>query len=84
MDNNGNKPKCESCGVLLVESRKFIASTNMYWNRPWGNALKMSSPVIPHACPMCGRVFLYLGDRNRILREFNGLPEDKKNSLLNG
>lgn len=73
-----NHPKCESCGELLVQSRKFIASTHMYWNRPWGGTLKMSVAVIPYACMVCGRVYLYLGDRNKILREFKDLPDEQK------
>ena len=70
-----NSYKCGACGHSLIQSRKFLASTNMYWNRPWSNALKMSVPVIPYACMHCGRVFLYLGDKNKILREFKDLPE---------
>jgi len=84
MDIKENKPKCDSCGGLLVRSRKFIASTNMYWNRPWGSALKMSGPVIPYACLNCGRVYLFLGDKNKIIREFEGLPEDEKEKIKEG
>jgi predicted RNA-binding Zn-ribbon protein involved in translation (DUF1610 family) len=74
-----NHPKCDTCGAELVQSRKFMASTYMYWHRPWGSSLKMSSAVIPFACMSCGRVFLYLGDKNKILREFKDLPvEDRK------
>ncbi|MEE9150865.1 MAG: hypothetical protein V3U20_03425 [Thermoplasmata archaeon] len=78
MDIKGSKPKCDSCDGVLVRSRKFIVSTNMYWNRPWGSALKMSAPVIPYACTSCGRVYLFLGDKNKIIREFSGLSEDEK------
>jgi DNA-directed RNA polymerase subunit RPC12/RpoP len=78
MDIKNDQLKCESCGSPLVRSRKFIASTNMYWNRPWGSALKMSAPVIPYACMNCGRIYLYLGDKKKIIREFNELPENEK------
>lgn len=81
MDLKEDHPKCDSCDGVLVRSRKFIASTNVYWNRPWGSALKMSAPVIPFACMNCGRVYLYLGDKKKIIREFNGLPEDMKNQM---
>ncbi len=81
MDVKDGQPKCDSCDGVLVRSRKFIASTNMYWNRPWGSALKMSSPVIPYACMNCGRVYLFLGDKKKIIREFNGLPDDTKNQM---
>ncbi|UCE73933.1 MAG: hypothetical protein JSV56_13080 [Methanomassiliicoccales archaeon] len=79
MGSEENAFKCDSCGDSLVRSRKFMASTYMYWNRPWGSALKMSAPVIPYACMSCGRVYLYIGDRKKILREFNDQPEaDRK------
>jgi hypothetical protein len=79
MEIEDNRPKCDTCGRALVHSRKFIASTNVYWNKPWGSALKMSVPVIPHACMKCGRVYFYLGDRKKIIREFNDQPEaDRK------
>lgn len=81
MDLKEDHPKCDSCGGLLVRSRKFIASTNMYWNRPWGSALKMSAPVIPFACMNCGRIYLYLGDKKKIIREFNELSDDTKNQM---
>lgn len=81
MDIQNGQPKCESCGAQLVRSRKFIASTNMYWNRPWGSALKMSAPVIPYACMNCGRIYLYLGDKKKIIREYNELPENEKKSI---
>lgn len=81
MDINENTPKCDSCNVALMRSRKFIASTNMYWNRPWGSVLKMSAPVIPYACMNCGRVYLYLSDKKKIVREFNELSDDAKNKL---
>lgn len=84
MVENDSKPKCDSCDNPLVRSRKFLASTNMYWNRPWGSALKMSGPVIPYACLKCGRVYLFLGDKNKIIREFNGLPEDEKKKTNEG
>jgi hypothetical protein len=71
-------PKCESCGDVLVQSRKFMASTYMYWNRPWGGTLRMSVAVIPYACMSCGRVYLYLGDRKRVIREFKDLPDEEK------
>jgi hypothetical protein len=44
----------------------------------------MSAPVIPFACLSCGRVFLFLGDKNKIIREFNGLPEDEKKKTNEG
>jgi hypothetical protein len=53
----------------------------MYWNKPWGSALKMSAHVIPFACMSCGRVYLYLGDRNKVLREYTELPEDDKKKI---
>jgi hypothetical protein len=77
-----NHPRCDSCGGALIRSRKFLASTNMYWNRPWGGALKMSASVIPFACMSCGRVYLFLGDKNKILREFKDLPEGEKKKYL--
>jgi hypothetical protein len=55
-----------------------MASTYMYWNRPWGGTLRMSVAVIPHACMSCGRVFLFLGDRKRVIREFKDLPDEDK------
>jgi hypothetical protein len=73
---------CDSCGGSLIRSRKFLASTNMYWNRPWGSALKMSASVIPFACMSCGRVYLYLGDKNKILREFKDLHEGEKKKYI--
>jgi hypothetical protein len=78
MATEENHPRCDSCEGVLVRSRKFLASTNMYWNRPWGGALKMSASVIPFACMSCGRIYLYLGDKNKILREFKDLPESDK------
>ncbi len=81
MDDKGDKPRCESCDAMLLRSRKFIASKHMYWNRPWGGALKMSAPVIPYACISCGRVHLYLSDKNRIIREYNELPENEKKGI---
>jgi len=79
MEKKGNQTHCVTCGDALVPPRKFIASTYMYWNRPWGSILKMSAPVIPYACMKCGRVYLYLSDKNKIIREFSKLPEDEKN-----
>lgn len=81
MDIKEDKPKCVSCGATLLRSRKFIASKHMYWNRPWGGTLKMSDPVIPYACMGCGRVYLYLRDKNRIIREFCDLPEAEKTKI---
>lgn len=81
MGENDNIPKCDSCDEPLVRSRKFMASTNMYWNRPWGSALKMSAPVIPYACMKCGKVYLYIRDRNKIIREYNELSEAEKNQI---
>jgi DNA-directed RNA polymerase subunit RPC12/RpoP len=77
-----NIHKCDACGHSLVQSRKFIASTNVYWNKPWGGALKMSVPVIPYACMECGRVFLFLGDHKRILREFKDFPEEEQRKYI--
>ncbi len=82
MGNKESKSTCDSCDTPLVQSKKFIASTNMYWNRPWGGTLKMSVPVIPFACIKCGRVYLFLGDKNKIIREFNVLPENEKKQYL--
>lgn len=78
MEKKGNQTRCVTCGDTLVPSRKFIASTYMYWNRPWGSMLKMSVPVTPYACMTCGRVYLYLSDKNKIIREFNELPEEER------
>jgi hypothetical protein len=83
-ENQDGKPTCDSCGSPLVQSKKFIASTYMYWNRPWGGTLKMSVPVIPFACMKCGRVYLFMGDKNKIIREFNELPENEKKKCLEG
>jgi hypothetical protein len=82
MGSNKNKQKCESCNSSLVSSRKFIASTYMYWNKPWGGSLKMSVPVIPYACVNCGRVYLYLSDKNKIIREFGELPDEMKKEIV--
>ena len=41
----------------------------------------MSDPVIPYACMSCGRVYLYLSDKNRIIREFCDLPEAEKKKI---
>jgi hypothetical protein len=79
-----NHPRCDSCGGSLIRSRKFLASTNMYWNRPWSSALKMSASVIPFACMSCGRVYLYLGDKKRIIREFKDLPEGDRKKYIEG
>ena len=84
MNVKGDELRCDSCNGVLVRPRKFIASTHMYWNRPWGSTLKMSAPVIPYACVNCGRVFLFLGDRKKIIREFKGLPEDKQREIMEG
>ncbi len=81
MGKEENKPTCVLCGEALVRSRKFIASTNMYWNRPWSSALKMSAPVIPFACMNCGRVYLFLSDKNKIIREYNELSDEAKKSF---
>ncbi|UCG68966.1 MAG: hypothetical protein JSV09_14445 [Thermoplasmata archaeon] len=78
MEMEEDNTKCHSCGGILIRARKFIASTNMYWNKPWGSALKMSAPVIPFACMNCGRVYLFLSDRKKIIREFNDLPESEQ------
>jgi hypothetical protein len=78
MEMEDDNTKCQSCGGILVRSRKFIASTNMYWNKPWGSALKMSAPVIPYACMNCGRVYLFLGDKKKIIREYNDQPEAER------
>jgi hypothetical protein len=74
LEENGHK--CESCNSDLVESRKFIASTYVYWHKPWGSSLKMSVPVIPYACMNCGRVFLFLGDKNKIVREYHEISQN--------
>jgi hypothetical protein len=66
-----------------VESRKFLGSNQVYWNRPWGSTLKMSVPVIPYVCMHCGRVYLYLGDRNKVIREFTNLSEKEREFMLN-
>ena len=81
MGKEENKPTCVLCGEALVRSRKFLASTNMYWNRPWASALKMSAPVIPFACMNCGRVYLFLSDKNKIIREYNELSDEAKKSF---
>jgi hypothetical protein len=82
MGQNNGHPNCESCGEPLVESRKFFGSNKVYWNRPWGSTLKMSVPIIPHVCMHCGRVYLFLGDRNKIIREFTSLPDKDKDFML--
>ena len=42
----------------------------------------MSVPVIPHACMKCGRVYLYLSDKNKVIRDFNELSDEKKKEIL--
>lgn len=81
MEIEDNRLKCDTCGNTLVQARRFIASTNVYWNKPWGSALKMSAPVIPYACMKCGRVYLYLSDRKKIIREFNDLSESDQKTF---
>lgn len=82
MDDNENKPKCRSCNTTLVLSRKHMASTTMYWNRPWGSTFKMSVPLISYACMECGRIYLYFRDINKNIREFNKLPKDLKQKIF--
>ena len=80
MDEKVQITKCDSCGSPLVQTRKFIAGGKYpNWFKPWEGALQMGVPVVPYACMKCGRVYLYLSDRSKVIREFGALSdEDKK------
>ena len=68
----------------MLNSRKsMIQNTRIYWQKPWGNALKMDEAILPLACVQCGGVILALRDSARIAREWNNLPDEEKNMILN-
>ena len=68
----------------MLNSRKsMIQNTRIYWQKPWGNALKMDEPIIPLACVQCGGVILALRDSAKVTREWNNLSDEDKSRAIN-
>ena len=68
----------------MLKSRKsMLQGIHVYWQKPWGNTLKMDEAIVPLACIQCGGVILALRDVTRITREWEALPDEDKNRILN-
>ncbi len=67
----------------MLNSRKsMIQNTRIYWQKPWGNVLKMDEPILPLACVQCGGVILALRDSARVAREWDALSDEEKNKII--
>ncbi len=69
--------KCPDCDGKLVRSRGHSAGYAMYfWTKPWDKTfikgLTGNSKVYPWLCMNCGRVFLYVDEKEQesIKREY--------------
>ncbi len=83
VDNGLKSVECPYCGGKMLKSRKsMIQNTRIYWQKPWGNALKMDEAILPLACVQCGGVILALRDSARIAREWNNLSDEEKNKII--
>ena len=84
IDNGLKSVECPYCGGRMLKSRKsMIQNTRIYWQKPWGNTLKMDEAIVPLACVQCGGVILALRDSARVAREWNNLSDDEKNNIIN-
>jgi DNA-directed RNA polymerase subunit N (RpoN/RPB10) len=74
------RAKCPYCGGRMLASRRNILSgmTHMYWQKPWGQSLRMDEPIVPMACVSCGAVLFALRDSARVSREWQALSEADK------
>lgn len=84
VDNGLKSVECPYCGGQMLNSRRsMIQNARIYWQKPWGNALKMDEPIIPLACVQCGGVILALRDSARVAREWEKLSDEEKNKVIN-
>ncbi len=68
----------------MLKSRKsMLQGIHVYWQKPWGSTLKMDEAIVPLACTQCGGVILALRDATRITREWEALPDEDKNKIIN-
>ena len=68
----------------MLKSRKsMLQGIHVYWQKPWGPTLKMDEAIVPLACVQCGGVILALRDATRITREWEALPDEDKNRIIN-
>ena len=83
VENGGLKSgECPYCGEQVLESRKtLLHGDNIYWQKPWGLALKMDEAVVTMACMECGGVSFKLRDSPRVLREYRELPDDERGRI---
>ena len=74
---------CPLCGDKMLSSRKtLLQSIHLYWQKPWGPALKMDEPVVPYACMKCGHVMMFLRDSNKVRREYERLPQEETEKVI--
>ena len=75
--------ECPYCGGQMLKSRKSVLQgIHVYWQKPWGSALKMDEAVVPLACVKCGGVILALRDSHRVFREWSNLSEEEKQKII--
>lgn len=58
--------KCPDCGGELVKSKRHdMGEAKYFWAKPWSTKLMeiTNLRVFPWACMNCGRVFLYLDEK---------------------
>ena len=83
IDSSLKGVECPYCGGQMLKNRKsMIQSTRIYWQKPWGNVLKMDEAIIPLACVQCGGVILALRDAARVAREWEKLSDEEKTNAI--
>ncbi|MCK5309228.1 MAG: hypothetical protein KAJ64_01125 [Thermoplasmata archaeon] len=84
IDSSLKGVECPYCGGQMLKSRKsMLQGIHVYWQKPWGSTLKMDEAIVPLACTQCGGVILALRDATRITREWEALPDEDKNKIIN-
>ncbi|MDD2890155.1 MAG: hypothetical protein PHE49_05890 [bacterium] len=66
--------KCPDCGDNLVKSKTNTCGyTTYFWAKPWGKFIGTTNePIFPWLCMKCGRVFLYIDEKqlNTVKQEY--------------
>lgn len=60
--------RCPDCGGDLIKSKSYHHHYAMYfWKKPWAGKLSLRGTVGVHpwACVGCGRIFLFMEEKDR-------------------